>query len=429
LNKLIPALFRSPAGRNIPGRLLWLLSLLLAALPAGALDFGLVFQQDVKLSNEAGEGAFVYTPALIPWVSGPLGKQFNLYLSGRIGLEYTNFFDGGAGTGSGWRDPAVLPEADRAELSWQVSPALSLTLGRQQLRDPAGLVAAGFFDGIGGVLSAGGSRFSGGVYYTGFLYKDTADIIMTGRDREEHGRPLSFEGDYFASRRLLAAFEWEKPDLSPRSSLVLGLLAQFDLNGEDEQFHSQYLSARYGVRLPRGFGLEGSGALAVGENQRGDALVFFAGALGLNWTLPGALDDRLSLGGIYSSPSQGKRLGPFVPVNSVPRGQVFSPAIGGISALRGAYALRLRPTLMLEAEGSYFIRTDTVSFRDDQEPEHLKGEGYFLGGELYGTVRWTPLPDLALVAGGGAFFPRLGNAFATDADVRWKGVAGIVLSF
>jgi hypothetical protein len=107
---------------------------------------------------------------------------------------------------------------------------------------------------------------------------------------------------------------------------------------------------------------------------------------------------------------------------------VFGPALGGVSVARGSYTLRPRPTLTLTGDILYFIRTDTVSFQDSREPARLKGEGYFLGGECYGAVRWTPLPDLALTLGGGAFFPRLGNAFTEGAAVRWKAAAGLILS-
>jgi hypothetical protein len=73
-----------------------------------------------------------------------------------------------------------------------------------------------------------------------------------------------------------------------------------------------------------------------------------------------------------------------------------------------------------------FIRTDTDSFKDNLAT--LKTEGYFLGGEAYGTVNWTPAPDVAFNIGGGAFFPGLGNAFESDAKMRWKASAGIILS-
>jgi hypothetical protein len=290
-------------------------------------------------------------------------------------------------------------------------------------------VAAGLFDGLSAGFSAAGSRFSAGAWYTGLLYKDTADIVMTGRDRAAYAEPpaLDWDNGYFASRRVMGSLEWEKPDLGPRSSLALGVLAQFDLNGDDEdRLHSQYLSARYGLRLFPGWDLQVDGVLGMGEDP--EPAVFFAGGLGLNWTPPGTLDQRLSLGGLYSSPSRDGGPGAFMPVSSLARGQVFRAALTGLSVLRGAYTLRPRPALSLTGEASYFIRTDTVTFQDSREPEKLRDEGYGLGMEWYGAARWTPLPDLALTLGGGAFFPGWGDAFRDTAEIRWKAAVGIVVS-
>jgi hypothetical protein len=136
----------------------------------------------------------------------------------------------------------------------------------------------------------------------------------------------------------------------------------------------------------------------------------------------------LSLRFLYSSPAANDRLGAFVPLNYLPQGRVFEPGIGGLSAIRGAYALRPFPLLALELEASYFIRTDTQFFAD-QEPDKLQGDGACLGGEVYGTAAWTPLPDLALSFGGGAFFPGLGDAFDGETEIRWKTVLGLILSF
>jgi hypothetical protein len=110
------------------------------------------------------------------------------------------------------------------------------------------------------------------------------------------------------------------------------------------------------------------------------------------------------------------------------RGRVFSPALTGLSILRFAYTLRPRPVFSLSGEVSYFIRTDTVTYEDNRDSEKLKAEGYFLGGEFYAAIMWTPLPDLALTFGGGAFFPGLGDAFTGEAGIRWKAALGLVLS-
>jgi hypothetical protein len=387
----------------------------------------MVVSQEARASNESADAdlAFSYTPVASPWVSGPLGKVFSLYLSGSVGFDFAGDSEGAAA----WREPPALPELGRTEFTWTVSPSLYLRLGRQRFQDSGGLIAAGLFDGLSAGFSAAGSRFSAGAWYTGLLYKGTAEIVMTGRDQAAYQQPFALDGEdgYFASRRAMVSFEWEKHDFAPRSSLALGFLAQFDVNGDDDRLHTQYLSARFGFRLVPSLELQADGVAGAGEASAWG--VFFAGGLGLAWTPSAALDQRLSFRGLYSSPSQGERLRPFTPVSSVSQGRVFSPSLEGLSTLRGAYALRPLNALSLTGELSYFIRTDTVTFQDSRDSDKLKSEGYFLGGEAYAVAVWTPLPDLALTFGGGAFFPRLGNAFTESAAVRWKAALALMLSF
>jgi hypothetical protein len=411
-----------------PCRSLFLASLVLlrTVWSAAALDFGLAVSQEARASNESAgaDAVFSYTPVASPWVSGPLGKSFNLYLSASVGFDFAGDSDGAAA----WRDPPALPELGRAELTWTASPSLYLRLGRQRFQDPGALIAAGLFDGFSAGFSFGGSRFSAGAWYTGLLYKGTAEIVMTGRDQAAYQQPFALDGDdgYFASRRAMVSLEWEKPDLAPRSSLTVGVLAQFDINDdEDDRLHTQYLSARFGFRLAPSLELQADGVFGAGEAPAW--AVFFAGGLGLAWMPPGALDQRLSFRGLYSSPSQGERLRSFTPVSSISQGKVFSPSLGGLSTLRGAYTLRPLSVLSLTGELSYFIRTDTATFQDNREP--LQDDGYFLGGEAYAAAVWMPLPDLALTLGGGAFFPGLGDAFTEDAAVRWKAALALMLSF
>jgi hypothetical protein len=412
-----------------PNRVLFLtlLVLLRSGWSAAALDFGLALIQEAQASNEvsgSADVAFSYVPVASPWVSGPLGRYFSLYLSASVGFDLTADSDGA----SAWRDPPALPELGRAELTWAASPSLYLRLGRQRFQDPAGLIAAGLFDGLRAGFSAAGSRYTAGAWYTGLLYKNTADIVMTSRDQAAYQKPFALDWDdgYFASRRAMVSFEWDKPDLASRSSLTLGVLAQFDVNGDDDQLHTQYLSARFGSRLAPSLELQIDGIFGAGEAPAW--AVFFAGGLGLAWMPTTALDQRLSFRALYSSPSQGDRLRSFTPVSSISQGQVFSPSLGGLSTFRGAYALRPLSALSLTAELAYFVRTDMVTFHDSRDPDKLKDDGYFLGGECYATAVWTPLPDLALTLGGGAFFPSLGNAFTESAAIRWQAALALILS-
>jgi hypothetical protein len=282
-----------------------------SAASAAAMDFGLVVNNDGEISNEAsgfdGDGgsdadsgdsaAFYYGPSASPWVSGLLGKGFSFYVSGRIGFGYSGDFSGRAA----WREPLVLPELERTELTWVVSPSLYIRAGRQKFRDVTGLAVSGSFDGLSAGFSAGDSRISMGAWYTGFLYKGTANIVMTGGDGDAYKKPVALDEGYFASRRVLVSFDWEQPAFGLRpsgmyQSLALGLVGQFDLNGEDDRLHSQYLSARYGLRLPGGLDVYFDGVLGVEEKPGWQ--VFFAGGPEIGWTPAAAPGSRLSLGGL-----------------------------------------------------------------------------------------------------------------------------------
>jgi hypothetical protein len=131
---------------------------LLAAASAAALDFGLVISQNLKASSEtSGLNDLSYTPVAAPWIGCPLGNSFNLYVSGRVGFEYAGVSDGAFL----WREPLPLPEFDRTELMWLVSPALSFTVGRQHFEDPSALAASGLYDGLSAAFSAGGGGGGG----------------------------------------------------------------------------------------------------------------------------------------------------------------------------------------------------------------------------------------------------------------------------
>jgi hypothetical protein len=397
---------------------------------AGALDYGLAVSQEAKVSTEnadgtgaaegTGEPGFFYTPVLRPWASASLGEGLSLYLSGDISLEYEK---------TAWRAPVVLPELNRTELTWLVSPTLGFTLGRQYFQDLSGLAVSGLFDGLNGTFSAGGSRFSAGAYYSGLLYKKQADILMTGSDNQEYATPVSSEGGYFASRRVLTSFKWEKPDFKPSSSLSMGLLAQFDVNGNDDWLHSQYFSYRLIQHMPWGLSMERAFTLSMAEKQGEPFRVGIAGIVNFHWLTPGSLDDKLTLRAAYSSHAFNERLGPFTSISSIAQGQVFSPSIASLIILKLNYNLRPLQALSLNLEGSYFFRIDNSTFQDNWEPETLTGSGACLGGEFFLTALWMPLPDLALSFGGGAFLPRLGNSFTADAHVRWKTSLGLILSF
>jgi hypothetical protein len=390
---------------------------------AGAADFGLILAPSGGYASGIGTEGFNFSGSLSPWVSAAIGEEANFYFSGKImfkGFEYGE---------KAWTWPPLV-ELDRVELSFRPARTVYLTLGRQQFRDNAGMISAGTFDGLAGNFGLGRLRLSGGVFYSGWLYKETVEILLTQLDRTNYSKPLDY-GDffntYFASRRMILSLTGDFPDFSSRSSLSLCALGQFDLNdysGTETGLHTQYLEARYGIEPldPLRFTVTLVGELA--ESKGSTVQGGLAAAFGLDWEVPGSLTDLFSLELRWGSGAVSEYIGPFRPVNGIAQGQVFTPTLSGTMNTRASYTARLHRTLSLNTAGVLFWRTDVETLRD-MELDSASTER-FLGTELYGRLIWAPQSVMQLNAGGGLFFP--GGAFVEGTPLRWSVNMSLVLS-
>jgi hypothetical protein len=397
---------------------------ILIALPAAAFDIGLTMQQSLDLA-EPGDNPSVlsYTGSYAPWFSLALDDHTGLYLSAKLSTPYKSGL---------WRpeSPPLLPELGRFEVSWRPRPNVYLEMGRVPFQDTLGIIASGLFDGLSGSIVMGKARISGGLLYTGFLYKETAKIVMTPSDLGAYGVPFDYEDfadSYFASRRIILSIAGEFTDLSPHSTLGINALAQYDLNSPASAYrlHTQYLSARF-TFLPREtLTLSGGGVLGMGQNQDKDFYTHFALIAGVDWEVPGPQVDMLQGEFRWSSGAVNQGIQAFAPISAIPQGQVFSPRFSGLMTIRGKYSVRSSSTLSLSAEGTYFIRTDGLTLNGD---DYLPSSSYLLGGEIYGSLLWAPVSDLMLNMGVGAFYPQLGDAFNKDAPIRWRLSIGLLFS-
>ncbi|MFP3043679.1 hypothetical protein LQZ19_17840 [Treponema primitia] len=402
---------------------LFIFYILLFAVPCCfAADFGLVLNAAPEYGFDGqstdSSGNFSFTGTASPWVSGVLRPGLSYYLSGRVYFEYED---------SAVKTPS-LAELERTELNWRPLPAVFVSIGRQRFADPAALIAAGLFDGVNGSVSAGKARLQAGVFYTGLLYKESEKIIMNVTDLANYGKVLDYGdmGTYFASRRLLAAVTGEFPDLTSRTSLAVQGLAQFDLNNEPNALHSQYLVGRYIYRPVEPLALNLAASVGLMEVEGADMRTSFAAQAGVNWEPPGSLSDIAELRLRWTSGAVNDVIAAFLPVSGISQGEIFTPRISALLSLKAAYTARLHEKVSASAQASYFIRTDTVTYRDTDID--LLSSSYLLGGEMYGSVGWALDSTIQFTAGGGAFFPRWGGAFKTDAPVRWKVQAGIIVS-
>jgi hypothetical protein len=284
----------------------------------------------------------------------------------------------------------------------------------------------GAFDGIDVLAGVGSCTLGGGVYYTGLLYRETAEILVTPGDPVDYGRDLDygdFADSYFSPRRVLAVLQGEFPGFpSGRGTFRAAALGQFDVSAAPERLNSQYLLLRYSLELSRGFDVQAVGAASLVEWQ-GRLRGAFAGSLQAGWAPPSGPADRLSLA--FRGASGEGRTAPYFPVTSAAQGFVLEPRLSGMMTLRGAYELRLLPSLSAEAGFRYFVRTDLVTFVDAD----LRGDSRLLGGEFSGSLRWVPLSDLSFTVNGGVFLPQTGEAFRDGAPVRWQVSAGAIVSF
>ena len=389
-------------------------------LPAfflSAKDFGLFLDQTASFEGIGSPGSdtteFKYFGTAVPWFSTPIGSAGELYISAGVTPKYE------------YKKWEIVPELLRTELSIGVGENGTIYIGRMNYADPMGFVAKGLFDGARYEIEfSGGSTLGIGAWYTGFLYKKNAYITMTMDDLYRYDAELDYSDffdTYFAPRRLVAAVDWEYPDLAEIIRLKLALIGQFELSGNDELYHSQYLIAKAGIPVKQ-FVFELGAAVELAEAAK-EYQVSFAGELGVSWMLPTSIQDRLMFLGRFSSGTINKSITAFVPINTESQGYVLRAKLSGLSVLRLDYTARLHQTFSLCLSDSYFILSDLVTHQG------YLGEkkGYFLGNEFYGFIVWSPVSDLQIRAGGGVFLPSLGNA-VKDGDALWRVDLNVVLA-
>jgi hypothetical protein len=404
-------------------RLLFLTALLFfLAGPAFSFDFGLLLDQRIQPEQEveAKEASFSYTPRLSPWFSWNGGRGLSLYVSGILSFEYHQYGDDRDGN-DGWNKPALLPELSCLALIWRSGQDFVVEAGRISYTDAIGFAASGLFDGlrVGADLPSG--RLTAGLWYTGLLYKETAEIMMTAADVERYAEPwkLDTPDAYFAPRRLLASFRWDMP-WGKIDNLSLELLTQFDLNGNDEALHSQYGELQAEFFPSSKLGLAAGFLFETMEHSSGS----FTAALGtmarLKTDIPGSLNDGLTLTIKFSSGQWSDSFAAFTPLNAPAQGMIFSKPLSGLALISVDYTARLRQTVLAESAIRYFFRTFSG---EAGEPE---GNAY--GAELWTSHAWQPLDDLRLSLGGGLFLPSLGNIYPADNGAAWKITAGLTLA-
>ena len=376
-----------------------------------ALDYGGLLITDLEAEGR-GDNYIKGDIIFAPWLSAVFPKS-ELYFAAGINATVS-------------KESYLAPEIFRLEYSHRLNQIFSFRVGRFSWIDPSRITAQGRFDGAEVIFSIGQARLGVNCLYTGLLLKDTAEINVSPTDSKNYSRKFTwsdFADTYFAPRRILTALYGEFPGFPKgRSQIYAGLMAQFDVSGADEAFHTQYLLGRY-VFTYKALDLDAALAFEL-ENTKSEgvkpalALSFEAG-----WLLPGKLRDRLALGFVWAS---GKgATGAFFPVSTTPAGFVLKPKLSAVMDIRLDYHVHLIKSLSVDFEAHYFWRTDAVSF----SAPFITNSNYSLGMEINAGALWVPVSDLAVTLNAGLFIPQTGNAWSGDAKVFWRMILGATFSF
>ncbi|MCL2069798.1 MAG: hypothetical protein FWH19_02290 [Treponema sp.] len=394
-------------------RLLGLL-LILPCLSLSAVDFGLILDQSGTYNSYGDEGMMDYKAGIIPRFSTNLGNFGEFHLSGGVTAEYAN------------EDWSFVPELLRTELGL-FFPFGSFNLGRIHYSDPLGYIAEGLFDGGHLSIETVIGSFSLGGWYTGFLYKNRANIAMTAAELQANNAAVDLndlENTYFAPSRAIAAFDWEHPGLAWGFVRArLSVLGQFDMG--DTELDTQYISGTFSIPV-NAFVFDLGGSLGLlGLLDDGDTQTSYAAELRAAWTLPTAFHSRLSFQ--YSNFSgAGADTEAFLPVTVASLGYVLGAAPSGISMISLDYTARLHSTLAASLSSNYFIRNGSQTYRSYPVSAQT-GTGNRLGNEFFAQAFWSPFSDLAVNLGAGVFLPSMGDV-TPEHHRLWRLEFGIILS-
>ena len=283
----------------------------------------------------------------------------------------------------------------------------------------------GRFDGIDIHYNPEKFKLGFNAFYTGLLFKDTANISVSPKDIEDHDIDFNwtdFGNTYFAPRRLTTSAYGEFPGY-PRGlgQLYAGIMSQFDLSNVIEEYHTHYLLLRHTLAIDV-YDLNLAGAVELTNTTADGVKPAFAFSSEAGWQTPAAITDRLSFGFDWAS-GAGKYTAAYFPITREAMSFVLGPAFSGIISFRVNYHVQVLPSFSTELGSIYFLRTDATSFSNS----YLRSKSYSLGLELNTGLLWVPFPELSLSLNGGIFLP--GSAWMDDAPVLRRLTLGVLFSF
>jgi hypothetical protein len=392
--------------------------ILLLTLPVSvfAYDFGLVINANGGFGNVVSEdNAFNYKVDILPRFSTLIGDNGEFILSAgfSLGKEEESFY---------------VPELLRTEFNVK-SGNSGIRAGRVNYSDPLSLIADGLFDGFQYYHNSRTGSFRAGAWYTGFLYKERANITMSDDDQANFFVPIDYDdffNTYFASKRAFASIGWEHPSIGEFMHLNAAVIGQVDLNGADTSYHSQYVILKAAVpvdNLLMEFGSSVEFSQTVADDVKFN--LSFAGEFGLFLLFPSEFNSRLSFTGIIAGGRTDDLFGAFIPITSKEYGYILKSKISGLSIFSLNYSSKFSNSLGGSFTASYFVRNDLGTF--DSYPVSVGNKEYFLGPEASARITWSPASDLQFSFSGGAFFPSLGNTGPKE-KIKWRVDLTVIMS-
>jgi len=418
----------------------FLLFVLIFLLPVSlwSFDFGVLLNQYAGFRNsvvvdENGEkvNANEYNASIVPRALFYFGDTGSFFTSASMTFGYNNEF-------------YFVPELLRTEFSINLG-RVGIKAGRFSYYTPFDFIAEGLFDGIQFTHSSSAGRFGLGAWYTGLLYKKSANIVMTFEDLKNYSTPLDysdFANTYFAPRRFFAAIDWEHLSLFNVLHLNTAVMGQMDLSKEEEKFHSQYYSVKIGIpanpfmiefggslqasQIIQALELEGIAPETKSDEKEYTHNLAFAGEFGIYYTLPSNLDSRISFTVRYASGNVNERFGAFVPLTAKLYGNIFQSKMTGITVMALDYSGRFANSLGAGINLSYFVRND-LSIPGNYYTDVEVTDGNLLGGEIFTRFVWSPVSDLQFSLGAGVFTPAVGNVWE-DGKTQWRVDLSLILA-
>ena len=394
--------------------------LLLLTATLSALDFDVALNAQGGLGNsDLEEIGFDYKIGIVPRLFILIDDNSELVVTAGLTIDNENGF---------------VPELLHTEYTRRFGNS-SLRLGRFSYSDPLSFIFSGLFDGAQFFNVSPLGIFSAGAWYTGLIYKNTTIIEMTKDERVNNSNPLdynSFTDTYFAPRRLALSVGWEHPSLWEFTRLNTALIAQFDLNGNnDDSYNSQYLILKASIPF-NNFTFELGGSIeSVIRKTNGitePLRLAFAGEAGVLMLFPGEFNSALSLNMKIAGGRVDDICDAFVPITTKYYGYILKHKMSGLSVLSLNYSNRLNRDLGMSLNAMYFVRNDLGTFDGYPLISGNNSSGHFLGAEFSGRLIWSPVSDIQLNLSCGVFIPALGNA-EPEQKVKWNVDLSAVFAF